>query len=401
MPLLQQSEPPRRKRIHFAIAFLAFVYLVRVGLATLAHGSYEDFSNLYVGAKLAAVHRFAQLYDYAAQVEISRTLIPPFPKGHPWLPFVRPPFYAFVLSPLAGFTMRGAYMAVLCIMIGATLGCWFWALRRFGSTGLMWGAVFLPPVAAVFSGQDVAVMMALVVGAYVLLDTGHEWGCGALLGLGLFKFHLLLLIPLVLLVAGRRRALAGYALTGISLAIFSLALIGVPGANRYMGLVFGPHAGEVWIGEEYFTNVYAVLEAGGLRGIASKVLSATTVIGLTVAASWRAPLWRWFSAGVIASLLIAPHVYKYDCCTVFAPLLLAAFRGESRCTRGAALAALTPPLYVATSNGYFGRWDVQVSALLPVSYFILLVLLTAENLAGVGTAARRPDRNLSLAQSPR
>ena len=46
---------------------------------------------------------------------------------------------------------------------------------------------------------------------------------------------------------------------------------------------------------------------------------------LTVAACWRAPLWRAVAAASAGSLLVAPHVYGYDAGLLLAGLWLAMF----------------------------------------------------------------------------
>ena len=57
----------------------------------------------------------------------------------------------------------------------------------------------------------------------------------------------------------------------------------------------------------------------GIDGIFTTGMLTAIAVTLTVAACWRAPLWRAVAAASAGSLLVAPHVYGYD-----AGLLLAA-----------------------------------------------------------------------------
>jgi hypothetical protein len=72
------------------------------------------------------------------------------------------------------------------------------------------------------------------------------------------------------------------------------------------------------------------------------LLTVAAVI-LTVAACWRAPLWRAVAAASAGSLLVAPHVYGYDAGLLLAGLWLAVFEsGGARGPRIAATVLLTP-----------------------------------------------------------
>ncbi len=95
---------------------LAWVSLiVAVGMSTLwvAAGAMviessrdHDFLNLFTGASLAREGRFADMYDPDVQFAKQKALLPWLPEV---VPFVRPSYYALVLSPISRFPFEDAF----------------------------------------------------------------------------------------------------------------------------------------------------------------------------------------------------------------------------------------------------------------------------------------------------
>ena len=65
---------------------------------------------------------------------------------------------------------------------------------------------------------------------------------------------------------------------------------------------------------------------------------------LTIAACWRAPLWRAVAAASAGSLLVAPHVYGYDAGLLLAGLWLAMFESGNTAVPASAAAILLTPV---------------------------------------------------------
>src|SRR5260370_30023020 len=114
-----------------------------------------------------------------------------------WLLVVRPPFYAVVLASLALMAYVTAFWVWVALQSALLVGCWYWAYRRWGPDALIFGALFLPTALGIASGQDCVMMLAILIGAYVLCERERELPAGAVLALGMIKFHLFLLWPLI------------------------------------------------------------------------------------------------------------------------------------------------------------------------------------------------------------
>ena len=55
------------------------------------------------------------------------------------------------------------------------------------------------------------------------------------------------------------------------------------------------------------------------------------VLGLVVIAIRGAPFWRWLSAAITRSVLVAPHGYAYDAAILLLPIWMLLFVSEKRC----------------------------------------------------------------------
>ena len=66
----------------------------------------------------------------------------------------------------------------------ALIGCWVWAWRRFGPEAAIWGALFFAGPLGIIHGQDGALFLAFLCGAFVLGErrecssAAWFWGLG-------------------------------------------------------------------------------------------------------------------------------------------------------------------------------------------------------------------------------
>ena len=210
------------------------VFWVGLGSLMVDSSRQHDFLNIYTGSSLAREGRFAELHDQQVQLSREQELLP---ETSELIPFVRPAFYAALLAPLSLIPYETAFWCWLLLQFLLLVGCWLWASRKFGPDALIFGALYLPTALGIASGQDCVLMLAIGIGFYHLADRQKDFPAGAVLALGLLKFHLLLLLPLAMLLNKRWRMLAGYAITGSLLALSSIALIGFGGVKQYVSLL--------------------------------------------------------------------------------------------------------------------------------------------------------------------
>jgi hypothetical protein len=325
---------------------------------------------------LAREGRFALLHDPATQLAVERQLAP---RTERLVPFVRPHFYAAILSPLAALPFDRAFVAWVALQTLLLLTCWVWAWRRFGPDALVFGALFAPAALGVQHGQDCVLFLMVVIGFYVLAGRNRDISAGAVLALGLAKFHLFLLWPVVLVLTRRWRALAGFSVAASMLGGASFALGG--SASQYLALLRMKDLERLSPSPEQMVNVYSFAANFGIQSGALSFALGALVVMVTIAATWRAPLWRFVAAASCGSLLAAPHIYGYDAALMLAAAWLAIFESRDRWTRLAAATMAIPIPYLLGLAG--APW----SAAPAFTLVLFLIALAVENLRGYWTSS--------------
>src|SRR5579862_6471335 len=228
------DQPKSRRDIVILSACFLVLWLVLSAPLMLDPNGQTDFLNLYTGASLALEGRFGDLYSPEVQLARERELVPATPVLYP---FVRPPAYALVLAPLAVLPYSAARWVWNGGQILALGICVAWAARRFGFEAIVVGAMYSLAWLGIAYGQDAPLLLLILIGSYTLAEKGRISGSGAVLGLGLIKFHLFLLWPPVLLASRRFRLLAGFAAVGAIELAASLLVCGVAGIRQYAALL--------------------------------------------------------------------------------------------------------------------------------------------------------------------
>lgn len=324
---------------NWALIFLATSMWTFMGSFITPTSKHHDFLNIYTGAKLALDGRFSELHDIEAQLTQERVYVPQLPN---LVPFVRPHVYALVLAPLALIPFEAAFWVWIGFQSLLLFGCWYWAYRRYPADSLVFSALYLPTALGIASGQDCVVMLLISVASYHLLRSGKPLHAGAVLALGLVKFHLFLLWPFAMLVAKEWAMLKGFVVVGTVEALASVALGGITGAKHYIAMLTNKDLERLSPSPELMINTQSI--AANLAGGSTAVWAACTLL---VAAGWwvavkNAPRWRWWLATAVAGLLVTPHVYGYDAGLMLLPVWLALFENTEKRLRIVATLVSTP-----------------------------------------------------------
>ena len=336
----------RLTAVHWGfLTIIGLFWLAQVDTLQMAY--IHDFLNLYTGASLAAEGRFSELHDVDAQFAREQELIGEIEEV---VPFVRPHFYALALAPLAWLSYKAAFGTWILLQTALLVGCWIWARRLFGPDSLVFAALYVPTAAGILSGQDCVILAVLAIAAYTLAEGGRDLRGGLVLGLGLFKFHLLLFVPLAMLLR-RPKMLLGFAVTGAVAASLSPLLGGRIGIESYISLLTNKDLARLSPAPERMINIHALALNAGIDHIALKIFGIVVVALLVVIAARSAPLWRWMTAAIAGSILAVPHVYGYDAGILLPLLLLTVFRSKDPYSRFLATTFLTPLPFLALSIG--------------------------------------------------
>lgn len=342
--VLSVSATRRRVPLYAVLAVLAFcAFWTLLGSILVPGARLHDFLNLYAGASLARDGVFAGMHVPEVQLQREREYAPQLKE---LVPFVRPPFYALFLAPLAWLPFGPAFWAWLGMQVAVLFGTWAWAFRRWGADALIFGSMYLPTALGIAHGQDCVLILAIVLGAYALAQREQHFLSGIVLGAGLVKFHLFLLWPIMLLMQRRWRMLAGACAAVTAESLLSLILAGPSGIAKYVALLRMTDLRHLSPSPELMINVRGLAMNVGIDSMFAAGLFTAVAVILTIAACWRAPLWRAVAAASAGSLLVAPHVYGYDAGLLLAGLWLAMFesgkQSRSQGPRVTAAVLLTP-----------------------------------------------------------
>ena len=380
---LAPTDAGARKRVPIATwaAVAGFCLLwIALGSQIVPGARKHDFLNLYTGASLALDGNFRHMHSPDVQLARERQFVPELGA---LVPFVRLPFYALLLAPLALLPFGAAFWVWLGLQSVLLFGCWIWAYRRWGPDALIFGAMFLPTALGIAHGQDCVLMLVTVIGAYALAEKKRDAAGGVALGAGLIKFHLFLAWPLALLMQKRWRMMISAAAMVCGELLVSLALAGAGGLREYFQLLRKKDIEHLNPSPELMIDVHGLALNAGWNNIVVRGLLVALVLALAVFACRRAPWWRCVAAVSIASLLIAPHVYGYDAGLLLLSVWLAIFVCADKWTRLAATLVCTPLPYFMTLAGR--PW----AAATPVALLVWLACLSSRTESAEKTSRHR------------
>ena len=335
--------------LYAVLAVIAFCALwTMLGSILVPGARLNDFLNLYTGASLARDGVFASLHGPEVQLQREQEFAP---SVRELVPFVRPPFYALLLAPLAWLPFGPAFWAWLSLQVAVLASAWIWAFRRWGTDALIFGSMYLPTALGIAHGQDCVLILAIVLGIYALSSRGREFSAGMILGVGLIKFHLFLRWQLLLLIQWSWRMLAGACVAVAAESAISLALAGPSGIAKYFALLGMSGLRYLSPSPELMINARGLALNLGITNLVVSGILITIAVILTAVACWHAPLWRCVAAASTGSLLVAPHVYGYDAGLLLVGLWLAMFESGERVPRIAATVLLTPIPFLLALGG--------------------------------------------------
>ncbi len=312
-----------------------------------------DFHTYEAAAQVGLQQGWAHIYDQAAVAVAQNRLAPT-----DWAqPFLSPPIVAWLaaaLTPLPYELAYGVWAVVAFAALAVALG---WSAE---SRGLMrWigvGAALAPwwVLHAVSLGQVVPLVAAGVVVAWRLLRDDHDIAAGLILAVIFLKPNTAILVPVVLLVAGRYRAFAAWIAVGVLVGALAALVLGPHGMAAYSEQLRAP----LPTGADALTLKGAV-GADGAVGNALRVIIIAAV--LATAFRMRRAQGLVIPIGIVGSLLVSPYLHASDLCLLAAAAWMAWEERSSLAWR-APLAVgwvlASPFLYVNGLSPGLTRWPL-------------------------------------------
>jgi len=341
---------------------------------------HSDFRHLYAAAYMVRTGNRHSLYDYTEQIKFQNSLVGPEQIA---LPFNHLAYEALLFVPFSFLPYRAAYTSFLItnlLLLALSYRLLRPQLERIARVYRWLPAAlfisFIPVAAALMQGQDSIILLALAAGATKLLANKREAAAGILVGLGMFKFPIVVPVGVLFLVWRRWRFSVGFVGAAAAAVLASLMLVGIPDSLLYVrsllsmsvsstspdqirfgihpvemanlrGLVagtFGPLLSRFWVQFITFSLSAAVLLWVAVRG--AKAELGTYAIGLAIT----------------AATLLSYHLYIHDMSVLLIPILLMFDRfidaeadGDSRGRTAARLSAamFAAPAFMSVSPLHF------------------------------------------------
>jgi hypothetical protein len=316
----------------------------------------NDFLSFYAGARLAGTPGMYN-HDRLRDEQLASAGM----TGPTILAYYRPPHFAVLLRPLARLPYRTAY-AVWQLLSIAAFGGFLVLWQSPLPITFLFACLSFPLFAGFLNAQDITHLLLWIALSAWLQKRNKSFLAGLVFSLCASKFHLFLLLP-VLILGQRLRWF------GCGLASGGAALLGLSFA------VCGQHwPEELWTTLRHPTDSADAVQAVCLHGLfygrpAAGLLEcffAATVI----AAAWmivrRSSFEYGLAATLLGSLLVSVHGHVQDAAILIPALLIVYFTGD-KWARVLALVLLLPPGYILSLTRT-APW----TAVIPVTALALL-----------------------------
>ena len=344
---MTSAELNRRKVRLAGVFLLALTLFSSFGapqLVWFVRDRHQDFFAFYHGAELVRAGQVAELHD----------LHPPFE----WLLFVPLTYLSYLPAYLVWTFLNVVMMTLSLGMLRKT----FAETQRLSPLFLILSvAAFAPAVRALIQGQDSVLLLLLVTLSLFLLARSRLVLAGAVLACGLFKFHLVLPLALVLAVRRPRLLLGLFPVAAVLLAIWA-TMTGWHGIADYGHLTaYTETHGAAGTRISAMPNLRGLIaelagKSEGTSGTLLAIVSATAALGIAL---WevgrRATGIRFaFAVAIVTCILVGYHAVIHDL-TLLLPVVLMLFSAPGAATRSE-MRSDTALLVVVYASLFLGSW---------------------------------------------
>ena len=370
----------RRLRAHGLVLGLALWSLYTWTLTTPTlrdrNGNLKgtDFLHFYTLGSLAIAHRGADLYEMNAQAALAAKRVPDA-AGIRYLPLY-PPQVSIGFAPLAHLPYVWALAAwwILGDLIYVVC-CYFIWRACFNLRGYAWSVGLLAAASpALFNliawGQTSAIMLACFTAMFFLLRARRDFAAGLVLGCLIFKPQLGLAAAIIFVAIGAWKIVAGAILSAAAQLSAGVLYYGIEPLISWLRTLWNLQ-GVVPLLEPrpYQTHClrtfWAMLLPWGKVSFTLYVMSAAIVLAWTIVVWKRAqPLAVRYSALLLATVLVAPHLTVYDLVILTPALLLLADWLIKRSGNTTGMGTLLYFVYMLPLLAPLTRWThVQLSVI--------------------------------------
>lgn len=366
------------------VSNLVLFYVKRDGLP------YRDFKIFYSGARILHDYPGTELYNFDLQARVQTELLHIKPEEA--LPYNHPPFELLLFLPVISLP----YSAAFYLWIAVSMACAIAGARMIGKElprlleiwqWIPYALVvcLFPFFMVILEGQDSALALLLLAGAWISIRRGADARGGFWLGLALFKFQVF--VPLAFILAFRKpKLLKGFSISAALLGLISLIMIRPAGVISYLysltGMARASSRGvslKFGMDPRLIPNLrglaYGIVSGAG--GALSPELAKAVVVAVSLL-SVLAVVWAVrrvmakqadsiegfdlaFSIAVTASVLLSFHILAHDLVLLALPFAIVVERfvaaGKKRNPRFAGFVFLMSLFYVYAVYLFLFAWS--------------------------------------------
>ncbi len=344
-----------------------------------------DFLHLYTLGSLALDHRGADLYNMEAQSELSAQRVPAA-AGIRYLPLY-PPQVSILFAPFALWSYPWA-LTLWLLSSSLLYGFCCYAIWRacpslysYKLTTVVIALAFPAFWHLIAWGQTSALALACFTAAFMALKAKRDFLAGLALGSLIFKPQLALAVAAVFVITLQWRMVAGAILSSAAQIVAALLYYGVDPIRQWVhSMLNAPSLIPLLEPKPYQTHClrtfWSMLIPRPTVSLALYLLSAILVAALAVAC-WRSalPLSLRYSALLLASILLSPHLTVYDL-VILAPAFLLMSDWVAASPNYQATPRLKVLLYLTFALPLFGplaRWThLQLSVIVMATLLYVL-----------------------------
>ena len=338
--MISSPKPAQRRRaarnwpiILFGIAVLC-LYVFPIKDRVLK--GQNDYVGLYIGGKLLGT---PGLYSREANVQAVHEAIGMVLTG---VAYIRPAFHAVLLKPLTLLPYQLSFWLFTAISLAAAL----WFVRTFARDCPelpVLASFSLPLAACLANGQDTLIVLALAGLSILLARRGSDFASGLALSLCAVKFHLFLLIPVLVVATRRWRILQGGAAGCVLLVLAGFAGAGFNWIPAYLHTIR-----DSWVTPclGCMPNVHgAVFAIAGEKGsLGLEIVLSAAVAAFCVFGMARSKNYEYaFAISLVGGVLLSYHIQMHDLVILLLPLALIIRTTTFVPLRGVFAIAVTPP----------------------------------------------------------
>jgi hypothetical protein len=349
---------------------------------------YSDFAIFYSAGRIVDQGQGNNLYDSALQFRTQQEFSPDVHIRQGALPYNHPPFEALIFVPLARLQYFPAYLLwdllnlLILISLPFVLRPHVPLLRCMpASICLLATAAYFPIFLALLQGQDIILLLILFSLTYVALKKNADFTAGCWLGLGLFRFHLVLPLVFIFCLHKKRKAMLGFTAVATLLGLISIEVVGWKGTLAYPSYVLhleaiGGHGAIIPGDMPNLRGLFDILlpQHSYLLGVGLTLVSSLVLFFLA-SAKWRetatdAKFDLVFSLIIVVTVLVSYHALAYDLSLLLLPTLLVLSHLQTSVATRKPFALLAPILIL-----FFGPLLMFLSFRTHQSSLLALVLL--------------------------